>query len=1196
MKEFQTGQNNLTLWNDTYEEEKSNASASNSTTNSTTNLQTPGGQSSSNKPPGHNRVQQLHAGQMSTVSPSKALPLNINIPHQSSPNKFLPSKNYDGEDDILSMNSSKKVDSSGFLKSLSADRERKHSEESTSSQESSFLKFLESKSGIDQQHTVLGEVNMSQTMMDVSMFHHGDIDSDTDMDTTSTGKLDPGNFLAGLVANGAASNQDDAGANMLDMTGGSNLMDITKVGASNMNMTKIGDRNMDITRCSNVADVTRIGGGMDMTKIGGGMDMTRVGGHNMDMTRVSGQNLDMTRGADDIEDTTEIVDAQMEMTGSVGMEKLRNEVGNMEMTGIKGGNMEMTQVGRGGMEMTRIGGNGNTMGGDMEMTKIGGGNMEMTRIGGRNVGITNMETTRIGGANMEMTRVCGGNMELTRVGGGNMEMTQVGGGNMEMTRVGGGNMEMIRVGGGNMEMTRNDGGNMEMTRIGEGNMEMTRIGGGNMEMTRIGGGNMEMTRIGGGNMELTHVAGGSMEMSRIGGSMELTRSISVHQPNIDELPGSEPSSTNNSMDGQDIGDYGGATATVKFSVLSLANNTLILPRKESEEDDMTSAPVQYFSYDPQKPIKSTFDDENVKEVNQKEKESQPHKEVEESPAPSSDISLSAPSSREQSKATDESGWETMHSMIGLPPVTESSDTPSMPQTKTLPRRSRGSSSSAAGVSDQVQIAEEQSPEKTTCLGGLLLQNQNLKHFSDADLTSFFPAEESTRAFNLDVLSSTKVTRTGADILEESPEARSLDSDSDPVLNMKDITFSPRSESTRAFKPLQVRSSTKFISEPLKEIMEASDKNTEDDEKMTLITSNDVDVTRPGSQLGHYQNPETILSGLEVTAAPGDCDCHNHHAVGAGGHQGHCINNKSNVKTGQTHSLSEKEESPPKKLKLDLSHESNSADYDARKEDGTIEDDNDDEVFETPTNANLPPVGQQEVVISENTSSHFKENTSRSSPMKLQVNDSQSATTLPRNVESGDLSNETSHPSPEKEKSLPLSPEKEKNEVKDKSNTINGNNFDNVNDVEEQFEEMVMKEKLPVEDLAVQEINGIEVVEEKMEVIEETNIRELGEDVNEVKEESRIKKISIFSDLETKQSNAGKRDWKIVCENEIIAAFSFLENTLLLILELGEKLEPKKSRKSLGIIVNHWKIRNVKLESVHQVEEFQSENKTILDAG
>ena len=47
-------------------------------------------------------------------------------------------------------------------------------------------------------------------------------------------------------------------------------------------------------------------------------------------------------------------------------------------------------------------------------------------------------------------------------------------------------------------------------------------------------------------------------------------------------------------------------------------------------------------------------------------------------------------------------------------------------------------------------------------------------------------------------------------------------------------------------------------------------------------------------------------------------------------------------------------------------------------------------------------------------------------------------------------------------------------MKDKSNTINGNNFDNVNDVEEQFEEMVMKEKLPVEDLAVQEINDIEV--------------------------------------------------------------------------------------------------------------------------
>merc|ERR1719278_1402731 len=70
------------------------------------------------------------------------------------------------------------------------------------------------------------------------------------------------------------------------------------------------------------------------------------------------------------------------------------------------------------------------------------------------------------------------------------------------------------------------------------------------------------------------------------------------QPTVAELPGSESSSANTSTEGA-----GGATATVKFSGLSLANNTLILPRKESEEDDeMTKCPVQYFYYDSSKPI------------------------------------------------------------------------------------------------------------------------------------------------------------------------------------------------------------------------------------------------------------------------------------------------------------------------------------------------------------------------------------------------------------------------------------------------------------------------------------------------------------------------------------------------------------------------------------------------------------------
>ena len=58
-------------------------------------------------------------------------------------------------------------------------------------------------------------------------------------------------------------------------------------------------------------------------------------------------------------------------------------------------------------------------------------------------------------------------------------------------------------------------------------------------------------------------------------------------------------SGNSSMDG-------GATATVKFSALALANNTLLLPHRSSteddEEEDMTRVPVQTINYNPEEPV------------------------------------------------------------------------------------------------------------------------------------------------------------------------------------------------------------------------------------------------------------------------------------------------------------------------------------------------------------------------------------------------------------------------------------------------------------------------------------------------------------------------------------------------------------------------------------------------------------------
>merc|ERR1712150_369469 len=48
-------------------------------------------------------------------------------------------------------------------------------------------------------------------------------------------------------------------------------------------------------------------------------------------------------------------------------------------------------------------------------------------------------------------------------------------------------------------------------------------------------------------------------------------------------------------------------------------------------------------------------------------------------------------------------------------------------------------------------------------------------------------------------------------------------------------------------------------------------------------------------------------------------------------------------------------------------------------------------------------------------------------------------------------------------------------------------------------------------------------------------------------------LSIFEDLKSKHAAAGKRNWELVRSNEKLAAFGFLEKSLLLVLTLGEKL-------------------------------------------
>ena len=77
--------------------------------------------------------------------------------------------------------------------------------------------------------------------------------------------------------------------------------------------------------------------------------------------------------------------------------------------------------------------------------------------------------------------------------------------------------------------------------------------------------NLSKTVVGGG-MDIT-MDPITSDYTRHGGGMETT----LVSSQVDHLPDSLPNSNNSSFDG-------GATATVKFSQLALANNTLMLPR------------------------------------------------------------------------------------------------------------------------------------------------------------------------------------------------------------------------------------------------------------------------------------------------------------------------------------------------------------------------------------------------------------------------------------------------------------------------------------------------------------------------------------------------------------------------------------------------------------------------------------------
>ena len=721
-----------------------------------------------------------------------------------------------------------------------------------------------------------------------------------------------------------------------------------------------------------------------------------------------------------------------------------------------------------------------------------------------------------------------------------------------------------------------------------------------------------MTKVG-GNMEMTQVCGtGSDPDDSVfanNSMMAELRAEARSQPSVAELPGSEPSSADTSVE---FG--GGATATVKFSVLSLANNTLVLPRKVSDEDDMTECPVQYFSYDPSKPVT----DHEAADANSGEEESpevtpasSASTSMREASPPSasnpphstpvnsgtsigtipSTESIGVPSSTDLAKESDESGWETMHSMIGLPPMTEPSMTPDVfPSKMQVSRRSLRSASIASPLN------EDPSPEVTTCLGGLMMQRS--RQFSEADLSTFEPGEESTRAFKLlQPPSFSGQSRLGQMTDNESPDVpvkKVAAAGSDPSLNFGDVTtFSPAEESTRAVNKLFSLPSVKLrpqvpAERPISPLASAS-------ELAPSAAEAEVDVTRPGSALSDappVETMETLEAEMEVTGPPEAAP-----VIFPTSSQPH-----PQWKTGVSRLLNEGEESPPKRMRMEEEEEvlnihKENVPYvetfprdanegnniskvsvrshlrDPNEEDGKISYEDEQKQLEMTKDA--PNTSS----VSTSISNHEVSNRSLIGSQKHSTNNKE----VPVSIEDmEDVVEEVQDIEHEISRSLHI---KETHETSCSKH--------NIKEVEH-IQVEVLEEAKPSEiTLSTVAATGV-VIEDNIENIVETEVQ------NVIEEEFVVKdiEISVFHDLATKQAAAGRRDWELVRSDGAMAVFGFMERSLLLLLLLGDQLQPKRSRKSAGRAVNHWTVRDIRLVSTHRGDGSweESSDDAILDTG
>ena len=671
---------------------------------------------------------------------------------------------------------------------------------------------------------------------------------------------------------------------------------------------------------------------------------------------------------------------------------------------------------------------------------------------------------------------------------------------------------------------------MDMTRSG-GEMEKTRLGG-QMDMTRSGG--EEKTRLG-GQMDMTQAGEMEMTFETLENSVFVTASPAVSrlskQPTVQELPGSESSSANTSV------DCGGVTATVKFSGLSLANNTLILPRKESEEeeDELTKCPVQFFYYDAAKPVNKKMTAETVSDPE----------------------SASASPSASGGVGTTE-------------------------ERRTLP----------VIAPAQENDAE---PEMTTCLGGLAMQAS--KHQWDDDVTSFLPREESTRAVNFASLR--------ADVAsQEAPEHVLSGSSTEPVNPIGDVTsFTPFS-STR-IEDVAEADHSELAASPTS-TPGTPDVMGEPHEDGTTTTNEEVDVTRIESQpLGprwRERVPTTpMVSQLEVTAAPGDCDCHHMVRAKEGGgqvegegeeeggktidhhdHSRHCPVKRLN-ETEAEPGTEESAESPHKRLRLEEQQQEEERPKEAEAGANILAGDH---VMERE-----PPVDANKL----HTTAQGQEELRSDVDMKeiLPLQEEVLADDPPKTTPEEDIAAE-----PAKNDQVQTLPSTVDAAVEDEHAT----KVEVEAGVSTSEQAPTENEPEPTPECVVEDETDIFMEEPVKSSQQESHFgillkKTLGEAPAE--ETDSIQEVTIFRDLQMKaeSSKSSQHDYQLELETDKLAVFSWLEKSLLLVLHLGQKLQPKKNRKSPGRTVQHWTISKLEFKSSHRDAQSESDNETnIIDAG